>query len=803
MKLNEVEKFPVWEYTKQICTQLKDSPSRFLVLTAETGAGKSTILPLGLLQAFEGKIMITEPRRLAVLGTASRVADLLEEECGGTCGYRVHLDKKVSKSTRLEFVTEAIMVKQLQENPELEGISVVVIDEFHERSIHTDLVLAFLKEAMELRDDLYVIVMSATINTQRLQKYLECPVMEIPGRMFPVEIEYKPEAELEKVIAGQVRTGTTMLVFIPSIGEIRKTQAKLEEYFKDDDEVEILILHSSVTLEQQKKVLVPAKKEVCRIVLSSAIAETSLTVPGVTLVIDTGLSRINKIDLNTGMETLVTEKETEFSSLQRCGRAGRTQKGKCIRLWNKEDKLVKEINPEILRTDLDELILECAERGVYSRSGIDWFDAPLESSWNVSAKQLKMNGCLGADGKITETGRIALKLPLPTRLACVAIKGWNREKKALSDEAAKLIIKYSQYRDSGEQIKKRFLLDLEERLCRFEKEIKAIQDGDTDKKPLPLIMAGFADRLARLTAVQGETAEYQFVGGKKAVMTVAGKPHEWIVAPEVLSKSGKGVIFEYEALRESDLQSWITENKTTEEQCCFENGKILKCQKEMIGSIVLKTVKLASSPEDYGKAWAGEVKEKGLNALPLDDKCHSLLLRWQMYKNWQDKNDETKPEICGTAEYFLEMEKDLSDKVEEWLLPFITGGKKVDANLVYESLYWFLNGAEIDRQVPTLLVLENGTKCRVTYEKQKNGDEEKIRPVIEVIIQRVFGCKSIKEICGERVLIKLLSPASRPLQITDDLENFWTGAWKEICKEMKGRYPKHNWDYLPNQTDLL
>lgn len=800
MKLNEIETFPVWKYTQEICNTLKNSPTRFLTLTAETGAGKSTILPLGLLEGFSGKILVTEPRRLAVLGTANRVAELLEEECGQTCGYKVHLDKKISKNTRLEFITEAICVKQLQENPEMEGISVVVIDEFHERSIHTDMVLAFLKEAMELRDDLYVIVMSATINTERLQKYLECPVMKIPGRMFPVAIEYRPEAELEKVIIGQVQKGKTILVFIPSIGEIRKTQNKISEYFNSDDSVQIMILHSSITLEEQKKVLVPASEKVCRIVLASAIAETSLTVPGVKVVIDTGLSRINKIDLNTGMETLVTEKETEFSSEQRCGRAGRTEEGKCIRLWHKEDRLLKEINPEILRTNLDELILECAERGVYSRTGIDWFDAPLESGWNVSQKQLQMNGCLGKDGKITEKGRIALKLALPTRLACVAISGYDRKKKTLSEKAVSIIIKYSQYSTSPEFLKNRFLQDLNERLTRFEKEIDLIQLAEkaenSAESGLPLIMCGFADRLAMLTGINGEIAEYQFVGGKKAVLTVAGKPNQWIVAPEVLSKSGKGVIFDYEPIDEKDLSCWIEENKSLEECCNFENGKIIKCQKEKLGEIVIKTVKLPASENDYEKAWVGEVKEKGLEALPLDNKCQSLVLRWQMYKNFLCKqgNDSFafKPD---TTEFYTELEKQLSENVSEWLLPFITGGKKVDSHLVYESLYWYLNGAEIEKQVPALLVLENGVKCKVSYEKQKIVDGERIKPVIEIIIQRVFGCKRIPEICGEKVLLKLLSPASRPLQITEDLENFWTGAWKDICKEMKGRYPKHNWDY--------
>ena len=359
-----MQNLPIIPYLDEICCTLKNSSSRFLVLTAETAAGKSTAVPQAILKAFPQSVIMLEPRRLAVLSIANRIAEALGEKVGQTVGYRMHLESKISKETRLEIITEAILTRKLQSDPSLEGISVVIIDEFHERSIHADLALAFLKEAMELRDDLYVIVMSATIETEKVAEYLgskeqPAPVMKIPGRQFPVEIEYSGKISVSSAIITTLRSikdkKQTILAFLPGIADIRRCKAELEKIGFPNENTELMILHSSITLDEQKKVLSPLKEGVTRIILSSAIAETSLTVPGVKTVIDSGLSRINRMNISLGMEHLVTENESMFSAEQRAGRAGRLGPGKCIRLWNKNDVRIENTPAEILRSDITSL----------------------------------------------------------------------------------------------------------------------------------------------------------------------------------------------------------------------------------------------------------------------------------------------------------------------------------------------------------------------------------------------------------------------------------------------------------------
>ena len=784
--------FPITPYLDDICETLKKSPSRFLILTAETAAGKSTVLPLALLRNFSGKILMTEPRRIAVLGVANRVSELLESKADEV-GYKIHLEKHITPNTRLEVVTEAILVRQLQSDVALEDYQVVVLDEFHERSVNTDLALAFLKEAMQLRDDLFVIVMSATIETKRLQEYLgdcgETPVFKVPGRLFPVKVEYEPEKSLVSVIKEIVQRGRdsrvkpgndklqtmndNLLVFLPGIADIRRAGEELEAsgLFEADD-LELCLLHSSVSLEEQKKVLAPSSKR--RVILSSAIAETSLTVPGVSIVIDSGLARVNRLDINTGMEKLTTEKECEFSAEQRKGRAGRLCEGTCIRLWDKHDLRPKELAPEILRADLLPLVLECAERGVYSFDGIDWLDKPSAAAWAESTKLLKQLGMLKADGHITDKGKAALTLGLHPRLAGIALADFDIASGKLGDEGCRLLRQFSSYSRSSVELQKRFIADLERRLaaCKYEEK----------EKPDFLILCGYPDRLAKRTSEVGaDPAEYKFAGGRQARLYNKRAPL-WLVAPEVMAGDKEAVIFDLVELEQAKIEEFLEKHCEIREKCSFTQGTLQKFEEKCFGEIILSSRKVALSEGDYGRAWVNEVGEKGIECLPLNEKINSLLLRAEFIE--QQKAGE------GASAAGQKLEEKLQANVEEWLLPFLGGKKSLDAATVYDALYWYLEGSEIDRQAPEMLTLENGRRCKVKYKKQAE-----IRPVIEIIIQRIFGCFTTPQICGKKVLLRLLSPASRPLQVTEDLEHFWTGAWVEICKEMKGRYPKHNWDY--------
>ena len=785
----EIQKFPITPYLEQICDTLKKSQSHFLVLTAETAAGKSTVLPLALLENFSGKIIMTEPRRIAVLGVANRVGELTEKP--KEVGYKIHLESRITCETRLEVVTEAILVRQLQSDPALEDYNVVVLDEFHERSVNTDLALAFLKEAMQLRDDLFVVIMSATIDTKKLQRWLslpkppeEVPVISIPGRQFAVNVVYEPEKSIVSAVRQGIRyagDSGNILVFLPGISDIRKAQEALLETneFSDDSENELCILHSSISLEEQKRIISPASPDgKRRVILSSAIAETSLTVPGVNVVIDSGLSRVNRMDINTGMEKLTTEKESEFSAEQRKGRAGRLCEGTCIRLWEKHDVRVKDFLPEILRADLVPLVLECSERGIYSVEGIDWLDSPSVAAWTESVRLLQQLGMLKKDGRITEKGKAALTLGIHPRLAGIALMAFDKSAGKLSREGQELLIKFSSYSRSSVELQKTFIIDLESRLKRC-----ISKDSQEDSEYDFLILSGYPDRLAKRTSEAGvEPAEYKFAGGRQARLYNRNAPL-WLCAPDVTAGEKEAVIFDLVELEEPKINEFLEKHSEIRQICSFTQGTLQKFEVKCFGEIVLSSKKIALSEGDYAQAWLTEIKEKGIDCLPFDAKCESLLLRAEFIEQ-QNLQDSDKEEDIHNNLYSR-----LKLNANEWLTPFLGGKNTLTASTVYDALYWYLEGAEIDRFAPEILTLENGRRCKVKYEKLAV-----IQPVIEIIIQRIFGCFQTPKICGKKVLLRLLSPASRPLQVTDDLEHFWTGAWVEICKEMKGRYPKHNWD---------
>ena len=785
----EIQKFPITPYLEQICDTLKKSPSHFLVLTAETAAGKSTVLPLALLEHFSGKIIMTEPRRIAVLGVANRVGELTEKP--KEVGYKIHLESRITCETRLEVVTEAILVRQLQSDPALEDYNVVVLDEFHERSVNTDLALAFLKEAMQLRDDLFVVIMSATIDTKKLQRWLslpkppeEVPVISIPGRQFAVNVVYEPEKSIVSAVRQGIRyagDSGNILVFLPGISDIRKAQEALLETneFSDDSENELCILHSSISLEEQKRIISPASPDgKRRVILSSAIAETSLTVPGVNVVIDSGLSRVNRMDINTGMEKLTTEKESEFSAEQRKGRAGRLCEGTCIRLWEKHDVRVKDFPPEILRADLVPIVLECSERGIYSVEGIDWLDSPSVAAWTESVRLLQQLGMIKKDGRITEKGKAALTLGIHPRLAGIALMAFDKSAGKLSREGQELLIKFSSYSRSSVELQKRFIIDLESRLKRC-----ICKDSQEESEYDFLILSGYPDRLAKRTSEAGvEPAEYKFAGGRQARLYNRNAPL-WLCAPDVTAGDKEAVIFDLVELEEPKINEFLEKHSEILQICSFTQGTLQKFEVKCFGEIVLSSKKIALSEGDYAQAWLTEIKEKGIDCLPFDAKCESLLLRAEFIEQQNLQDSEKEEDIHNNLYSRLKL------NANEWLTPFLGGKNTLTASTVYDALYWYLEGAEIDRFAPEILTLENGRRCKVKYEKLAV-----IQPVIEIIIQRIFGCFQTPKIYGKKVLLRLLSPASRPLQVTDDLEHFWTGAWVEICKEMKGRYPKHNWD---------
>lgn len=788
--MNGYPSFPITPFLDEIVNDLKNSKSRFMILSAETAAGKSTVLPLALIDSFTKenqnnkgqfsklKILMTEPRRIAVLGVASRLAQLRGEETGNSVGYKIHLESKISDNTKLEVVTEAVLVRMLQSDPFLEGYSVVVLDEFHERSVNTDLALAFLKETMEARDDLYVIVMSATMNMEKLKAYLgqDVVVKNIPGMSFPVEEIYAPGVAPEDAVLNELKVKTesgqnNVLVFLPGIYDIRKCQKTLENKLLPD--TELLILHSSITLEDQKKVLSPSSSK-NRVILSSAIAETSLTVPGITSVIDSGLCRINRINTATGMTTLVTETESEFSARQRKGRAGRVQKGRCIRLWNSIEPRVKESLPEILRTDLCSVILECSERGITNLESLNFLDNPKPHVWKQSSELLRQLKFINYDGSITQKGKAALTLALEPRLAGIALTA------GISNfpKVKNLLLKYSSYGQSSKEMQNRFLSDIERRLSNTSDFSEKIPDS-------LLILSGFPDRLARRISAPGEPkALFRLASGRMACLKEQkNNVPLWIVVTEAKDGSTQALVYEWEEILESEINSYLESHAEKKIECSFENGKVVKFENLCFGKIILNQKKLQAEKEDLINAWIGEVENRGFESLPVDEKIQRFIIRAKFYKKY-----------C-LGQSVEEFENSLCHNVSQWLPPFMAGATKLTAEILFNALYWFLEGSSVDEKVPETMTLSNNAKVKIKYEMVTVDGELTVRPIIEVIIQRIFGIFKTPEVCGKKVLLRLLSPASRPLQVTDDLENFWTNTWPEICKEMKGRYPKHNWDY--------
>ena len=793
----KIENLPIHPYLDDLCEVLKSSPSHFMVLTAETGAGKSTAVPLALLKNFSGNILMLENRRLAVLNIANRVSFLLDEEVGQTCGYAIHLEHKTSSKTRFTLLTQAILTRKLQSDPSLEGISVVVIDEFHERSIHADLALAFLKETLQLRDDLYVIVMSATMDSKKLSEYLgvqkegtvvPCPIYTVKGRTFPVQIEYDEKSSVAQAVLNELHSSNpkyskgSVLVFLPGINEIKKTFDELTDK-TDSSKAEILILHSSVPFEEQKKVLsVPKDSKKRRIILSSSIAETSVTVPDVTVVIDCGYMRLSSFNGAAGMSALVTQRESLFNAEQRAGRAGRLQEGKCVRLWNKSDVLELSNPPEILRTDLVPLVLECAEWGVSKSDGLSWLTPPPATTWQTSKNLLEQLNCLNSSG-ITQLGKASLSLGIHPRLACTALSGAAYGNPDLSTDLA---VKYDSSISANLKLLEKSKAELKKRVQKaveiynfsscFPQEFSSFSTSYA-------LLCGYPDRIAVLQ----EAAEpvYRFPSGRLAsLQKETPRPYpKYIIAVEVDAGEKKGKIYSFQEINEQAALNFLFSRAQTICKTEFAQGtdKLCKTEYTAYGKLVLKEKNIPVTQDDYADAVADCVKNNGLEWLSLSGSCKNFLLRVQFFiqNAPQNKGD-------GLSIKF----KNLSSTANEWLKPFISS-QNIQSKTVYDALYWFLDGSEICSKVPSELSLENGRRLKICYEEQNS----KIIPTAQIIIQQIFGCLKTPKILGVPVLLKLLSPARRPLQITTDLENFWKETWPEICSEMKGRYPKHNWDY--------
>ena len=817
-----MNELPINKVLPQLATALAEH--RRLILSAPPGSGKTTGIPPALLAAEwlgDKKILMLEPRRLATRSAAARIASLLHEKVGQTAGYQIRFENKTSKNTRIEIVTEGILTRRLQSDPELTGIGLIIFDEFHERNLHGDLGLALCLDVQEgLRDDLRILVMSATLDVEQLTALMpDAPVITGDGQSFPVDIHYldrEPESDLISLAANAVRraideqTGD-ILIFLPGSGEIRRVAGNLAALAKEKN-LRIHPLYGDLPLNAQNEAIQPDPNGNRRVVLATSIAETSLTIEGITTVIDTGWARRPRFDANSGLSRLQTIRTSKASADQRAGRAGRTAPGVCYRLWSQHTQagMVGHLLPEILETDLAPLALQLAQWGVHDPTSLRWPDPPPPGPLAQARKILTELEALDEQGRITKTGQAMAQLPLHPRLAHMLIVANHAGCGETACRLAALLSERDPFINQGSA-------DIEERL-RLLKIFENDGDGpvrtlggDPDRcrrilqaagqwlrllpkstgkneiTPGGLLSLAYPDRIGRQRAQNQPT--YLLANGRAAKLR-AHDPlvrEPWLVAAELDAGLREGRIFlaatitldEIEELhrhriRDEEMVRWDEQREAVTAQRC-----------RMLGNLALaETATAKPDPELIKKAMLDGVRQMGINCLPWDDAARDLQARilslryWQPEAKWPDVSD-----------------KFLMETLEEWLAPWLDRTSRKEqlkqlnvAEILVTRLDWPMQ-QRLNDAAPTHLTVPSGSRVRLQY--QPDGAP----PVLAVRLQELFGLADTPTVCNGKVqvMLHLLSPARRPMQVTQDLRGFWDRTYPEVKKELAGRYPKHHW----------
>ncbi|KOF46410.1 ATP-dependent helicase HrpB [Vibrio parahaemolyticus] len=802
-----MSQLPIEAVMPQLLTAVKHQHQ--VILKAAPGAGKSTYFPLQLIQnqVVTGKVIMLEPRRLAARNIARYLAEQLGEQVGQRVGYRVRGETKVSASTQLEIVTEGVMTRMIQNDPELDGVDLLIFDEFHERSIHADTALALSLEVQEaLRDDLKLVVMSATLDQEALQSLLpEACYIESEGRSFAVETRYAPltaNDHLPTVIAKNIESlmnkeSGSLLAFLPGVAAIKQVQERLSHL---PDDVEVCPLYGQLSFTEQQKAISPAEKGKRKVVLATNIAETSLTIEGIRLVVDSGLERVARFDLKNGLTRLEQTRIAQSSAIQRAGRAGRIEEGICVRLYS-ESQLKQQPQvpqPEILHSDLASLVMELAFWGTTDIHELKWLDIPSAAALRQAKQLLFSLGLITEQGQLTAEGKQAHDLGVEPRAAAMLIKSQSHSDKmvnvalaavALIEEPERNVtnIAHSLHRWlSGSHPKKSLLLKRAQSLAHKLDTTFSLREVDEDALPLVLSLA-FPDRIAQQRANQfGRFALANGHGAECRPDDMLGGC-EYLVAIDLMrSHSNSSQIHLACELDVNILQTTFDSLFSTKEVVDWDEkkGRLVAEKQRKLGQLVIERVSLPNpGKEKMTQALLTYVRRQGLSSLNWTPAAESLLERIRCAVGWL-------PEQAWP----MFDEASLLDSLDEWLEPYMTSVASVKdlskINLVEAlnaRLGWPLN-QHLDEWLPEHYQLPTGTKKCIRYQ---HGHE----PVLSVRMQEVFGESTSPTVAigRKRLVLELLSPAQRPLQVTSDLAAFWNGSYKDVQKEMKGRYPKHVW----------
>ncbi|WP_198964723.1 ATP-dependent helicase HrpB [Bradyrhizobium sp. C9] len=780
------------------------------VLVAPPGAGKTTRVPLALLDApwAKGKkIIVLEPRRIAARASAERMAKTLGERPGETVGYRVRFGSKVSRATRIEVVTEGIFSRQILDDPELTGVAAVLFDEFHERSLDADLGLALARDAQTgLREDLRILVMSATLDGARVAKLLgDAPVVESEGRAFPVETRYvgrKVDAPLERQMAETIATALradagSVLAFLPGAAEIRRTQTFLAERVHDAA-VEIVPLFGALDAAVQDRAIAPAPKGIRKVVLATSIAETSLTIEGVRIVVDSGLARVPRYEPDIALTRLETVRASRAAVDQRRGRAGRTEPGVCYRLWDEPQtaSLPAYTAPEILSADLSSLVLDLAQWGVSDPASLAFLDPPPGPALKEARSLLGELGALDGDGRITEEGTSLRALALPPRLARMIV---DSARFGAGEEAAEIAAVLTERGLGGDSV------DLDHRLDQFRRDrsqrassarsmavrwaaqVKVAASEPKDLSTGVMLAFAFPDRVAKNRG----NGSFVLANGRGAAVeqTAALARLPYIAVAELTGTAANGRILLAAPITQEEIEQRFADQIENVEEVTFDRGAMaLRARRRRsLHAITFSEAPMPLKPSaETARVFADGLIAAGLDRLPWSKQA----------KQWRDRimflrkaEDESWPDLSDTA---------LAARADDWLVPALydkTALKDLSAGELSDALMallpWELR-ARLDREAPTHFEAPTGTQLAIDYEAEQG-------PTIAVRLQELFGLNTHPSIARGAVplVLELLSPAQRPVQVTRDLPGFWRGSYAAVRSDLRGRYPRHPWPEDP------
>lgn len=810
---------PVSEIISEVKNHLSSSNS--LIIQAPPGAGKSTLLPLALLDEpwLKGKkIIMLEPRRLATKSIAQRMSDMLGEEVGKTVGYRIRFESAISKETRLEVITEGILTRMMHQDNALEDVGLVIFDEFHERNLFSEVALALAREVQQvLRPDLRILLMSATIDAEQLSQLLGSKVIQSQGRQYPVEVNYLNEVDeyaigedaARQIIPLTKKHEGDFLVFLPGQGEIKKTEEILRRALPEDV---VVPLYGQLSPSEQNRAILPHPSGRRKIVLSTDIAETSLTIEGVRVVVDSGFAKSNRFDARSGLSRLVLHRISKDSADQRSGRAGRLTAGHSYRLWTKatQAQLAEYRNPELLEADLTSLVLDMKAWGKDDIRSMTWLTPPPAGTLALSEKVLEAIDAV-EDGKLTDHGKEIHQLPVHPRIAHMLIYAKRMNQLVLATDIAAVLEERDplpadagvdlnlridalrKFRDRGVSMSR---IKKIEKVAAQYRRLFNIQPENKPADPWAtglLLAYAYPERIA--AARPGNNAQFQLSNGKIAQIGHRDDlAHEsWLAVAHVDAREGMGKIWIAAPLNPKDLAPMLKTKEVLEWD--RKKGGLIAHSEIRIGAIILGTRPLQKFDKSLAKqAILEAIQEEGQFLLDWNEKVMQLIFQVQSLKKWnpeQNWPDWSVEMLCQSSPEWLEPYLENISKNEDF--------KKLDLSQILLHYLSFEQQQLLESLTPPRITVPSGSQISLEY-KEDGGT-----PLLSVRLQELFGLLDTPKVNQGKVsvLIEMLSPGYKPVQLTQDLKSFWANGYFEVKKELKRRYPKHEWPEDPISAEAV